>query len=59
MVKTFLANEEYSFLTAIQNVSIGTSTCLILCPRSLEIHANSSSSHNKRPVLDELSMKGF
>ena len=59
MVKVFLANEGYSSLTAIQNVSIGTSICLIVSPRSLEIHANSSSSHNRRPVLDELSMKGF
>ena len=59
MVKAFLANEEYSSLTAIQNVSIGIPACLILSPRSLETHANSSSSHNKRPVLDEFSIKGF
>ena len=59
MVKAFLAYERYSSLTAIQNVSIGTSTCLILSLRSLEIHANSSSSHNRRPVLDELSKNGF
>ena len=58
-VKGFLANEEYSSLTAIQNVSIGTPACLILSPRSLETHANSSSSHYKRPVLDEFSIKGF
>ena len=54
MVKAFLANKGYSSLTAIQNVSIGTSTCLILSPRSLEIHADSYSSYNRRPVLDEL-----
>ena len=56
MVKAFLANEGYCFLTAIQNVSIGrpTSTCLIFSPWSLEVHANSSSSHNIRPVLHEL-----
>ena len=59
MVKAFLANEGYSSLTAIQNVSICTSACLILSPRSLETHVNSSSSHNKRPVLDEFSIKGF
>jgi len=59
LVKAFLANEGYSSLTGIQNVSMGTSACLILSPRSPEIHANSSSSHNRRPVLDELSMKGF
>ena len=55
MVKAFLANEGYSSLTAIQiqNVSIGNPACLILSPRSLETHVNSSSSHNKRPVLDE------
>jgi len=56
MVKAFLANEGYCSLTAIQNVSIGrpTSTCLVLSPRPLEVLANSSSSHNIRPVLDEL-----
>ena len=59
MVKAFLANEGYSSLTAIQNVSIGTPACLILTPRSLETHANSSSSHNNRPVLVEFSIKGF
>jgi len=38
MVKAFLANEGCSSLTAIQNVP---QPCLILSPRSLEIHANS------------------
>ena len=59
MVKACLANEGYSSLTAIQNVSIGTPACLILSPRSLKTHAKSFSSHNKRPVLDELSIKRF
>ena len=59
MVKVFLANERYSSLTAISNVSISTPACLILSPRSLETHANSSSLRNKRPVLDERSIKGF
>ncbi len=55
----FLATEGYFSLISIQNVSIGNSACLILSPRSLDIDANSSSSHNFRLILDRIFMKGF
>ena len=45
-VKAFLASDGCSSLIAIQNVSVGNSACLILCPQSLEKHSDFSSSHN-------------
>ena len=42
----FSANTGNSFCIEIQNVSISTAGCFILRLRSLEMVANSSSSHN-------------
>ena len=57
--RTFSANAGNPICIEIQNVSISTAECFILRLWSLEMVANSFSSHNLNPILEGTSTKGL
>ena len=59
MVKAFLANEGFFFFYSNPTCIYRYLNMFDFKSMVIRNHANSSSSHNRRPVLVELSMKGF